>query len=175
MNTANTPAFVKVNSTSRFKALSQGMAIFVVGIGCLGFVGWLFDVAILKSLIPGWATMKSNTAVLFILSGILLWMQNRKNHARWITPIGTLIVLLVSTLTLGEYLFHVDIRIDQILFKDQSTNVLYPGRMSTVTAFSFFLISLSFLVLYLSYENRAVEYSVLSVFWISMLALIGYL
>lgn len=41
-------------------------------VGCIVILGWVFDIAILKSLIPNAATMKVNTAVCFVLAGIAL-------------------------------------------------------------------------------------------------------
>ena len=54
--------------------------------------------------------------------------------------------ILVGLLTLSEYLFHVDLRIDQLLFKDL-LQFPYPGRMAHITAFNFCLIGLSVLLL----------------------------
>jgi PAS domain S-box-containing protein len=47
-----------------------GLALPILGVAVL--CGWLLDVAVLKSVVPGWATMKPITAIAFILLGIAL-------------------------------------------------------------------------------------------------------
>lgn len=103
-------------------------------------VGWVFGVSVLKSVIPGAATMKINTAVsLLFCAGTLLWPQ-RYRWAPWI-------VLFVAGLTLVEYLFGVDLRIDQLLVRDPTPGGLNPaGRMSPITGVNFVLISSALLV-----------------------------
>lgn len=166
------------NSTvplSRFRAISQGIAILVVGIGFLVLLGWLLGIELLKSLVYGWPTMKSNTAILAILSGSLLWMKARGMKETWLSLTMAFVILLTSTLTLGEYIFRVDIGIDQLFFKDLSTEAIHPGRMSFFTALSFILIVFAFFSLNRSSKSQPKEYFLLPVFFLTMLALIGYL
>jgi PAS domain S-box-containing protein len=47
-----------------------GLALPILGVAVL--CGWLLDVAVLKSVVPGWAAMKPITAIAFILLGIAL-------------------------------------------------------------------------------------------------------
>jgi CheY-like chemotaxis protein len=43
-------------------------------VGCLVLLGWLFDIAALKTLLLGALTMKAKTAVGFLLAGVSLWL-----------------------------------------------------------------------------------------------------
>ena len=43
--------------------ISRAAAVAVVLLGCLALVGWIFDIRILKSVFPGFVTMKANTAL----------------------------------------------------------------------------------------------------------------
>ena len=122
-----------------FKLLSQRFSGLIIAIGGLVLIGWMLDIEALKSVVPGLATMKSMTALLFILSGLSLWMQAREKGRR-IAQICTFIVTLTGLLTLGEYLFSTDFGIDQLLFRDTAAGAIYPGRMSPATALSFILI-----------------------------------
>lgn len=49
-------------------------ALFVVAVGMMVLVGWALDIAVLKSILPIWVSMKANTAVCFILMAIALWL-----------------------------------------------------------------------------------------------------
>lgn len=69
-----------MTNTKTFSAKSVAgwagaMAIFV---GSLVLVGWTLDVAALKSLRPDWVSMKPNTAVAFILTGLGLLLASRE-------------------------------------------------------------------------------------------------
>ena len=157
-----------------FKILSQRFSGLIIAIGCLVLIGWILNIEALKSIVPGLATMKSMTALLFVLSGLSLWMQAREER-RQIVQICTFTVMLTGLLTLGEYFFRTDIGIDQLLFRDTSVGAIYPGRMSPATALSFVMISLG-----LTFLNRLPgkwfdQAPVILALAISVLALIGYL
>lgn len=89
----------------------------------LVLVGWTFDIPTLKSVIPGLATMKVNTALAFVLAGSALWLA-RKNpltqRARHCAQVCALLVVVVGGLTLLEYLVGIDLGIDQFLFTEPS-------------------------------------------------------
>ncbi len=174
MNPSDT-SFIRRASLPRFGILAQGIAAFVAAIGCLVLVGWLFDLDVLKSLVPGWPTMKSNTAVLLIVSAILLWIQVQGQRRSWLVWPAALLMLLVAGLTLVQFLFGASFGIDQLLFKDPVPLDLHPGRMSFFTAVSFTLLAFSFLSLHHASEKFPKEYFLIPVCVIAMLALIGYL
>src|SRR6266540_442803 len=52
-------------------ALAAGVPIVV---GPLTLAGWILDVAVLRSVVPGWPTMKANTAGSFVLAGSSVWL-----------------------------------------------------------------------------------------------------
>ncbi|MGZ9225124.1 MAG: sensor domain-containing diguanylate cyclase [Anaerolineales bacterium] len=164
---------VDSHSLSSFKSLSKVISLFVFGVGCLVLIGWALDIAALKSILPGLASMKSNTALLFILCGISLWTQVR-GQPQPIAQICAFIVAFVALLTLGEYLFNRDLGIDQLLFRDTAVDVL-PGRMAPATALSFLLIGLAMIFLDNQSSNWFNKFFVIATFAISALALIGYL
>src|SRR5690349_4770127 len=123
---------------NRFRSIAQGIGWTVAVVGCLVLLGWVFDIPNLKSIVPVWSTMKSTSAVLYILSGVCLSMRARGQGGP-AARILAAIVAVLSLLTLGEYLLNRDFGIDQILFVDPDPNSLTPGCMSPAKALAFFL------------------------------------
>jgi PAS domain S-box-containing protein len=163
---------------SFYRAVSRAAGGIVLAVGLLALAGWLLDIPTLTSLLPGMATMKANTALGFILSGISLWSLNHgqtKNPIR-LLPTGCAgIVLLIAVLTLGEYALNRDLGIDQLLFKDELTpQNIHPGRMSPATALNLFLVGLALLLLSVNQFSRLKESCTILALIISLVVLIGY-
>lgn len=57
------------------------ISLLVSSAGLLVLSGWLFDVAAFKSVLPGAATMKPNTALCFVLAGAALWALHIESAA----------------------------------------------------------------------------------------------
>ena len=133
--------------------VSAGAAISVFIIGSLVLLGWIFDLTVLKSLHPGLVSMKSNTALAFMLTGIALWLSQAKRtgfRASGIVARGCASVVAgVGLLTLSEYAFGWNLGFDQLLFTEPAGTVgtFSPGRMGPNTALNFLLLGLSLLLL----------------------------
>ena len=164
---------------SFYHIMSRASGGTVLTVGLLVLAGWLWDVPILTSLLPGMATMKANSALGFILSGITLWVH----HDRQVSKPGQLLanvcavmVMLIGGLTLGEYALNRDFGIDQLLFKeDVAPQAVHPGRMSPSTALNFFLLGLALLLLSVHQLPRLRESCTFIALIISILVLIGYI
>jgi PAS domain S-box-containing protein len=132
-------------SMARF---AGGLAVIVGG---MVLVGWAFDIAALKSVLPGWVSMKPNAALAFILTGIALLFS--------LLPPSTLIPQrpafifhparlcgwlagLIGLLTLCEYVFGWNPGFDQWLFHEPAGAVgtSNPGRMAPDSALCFALL-----------------------------------
>ncbi|MCA9955711.1 MAG: hypothetical protein KC434_13370, partial [Anaerolineales bacterium] len=98
------------------KRIANRIGYFVVGISLLVLMGWLFDIAWLKSLQTGLATMKVNTAVCFGLLGLALALSG-KEKPRWrqVAWICTGLAAAISVLSLAEYAFGWNLGIDELL------------------------------------------------------------
>ncbi|HEX8850967.1 MAG TPA: ATP-binding protein [Gemmatimonadaceae bacterium] len=113
-------------------------------------IGWTIGARALQSFIPGWVTMKPNAAlglglaaVSLLLSSASVWRP--RSALDWWARAFAVAVFVIGALTLAEYLFGLDLRIDQLLFRagaDQRA-VDAPGRMALVTALAFALLGIS--------------------------------
>jgi two-component system sensor histidine kinase/response regulator len=169
----------------RLHAFAGGALAILVGIFVT--LGWMLDVSLLKSVLPGRATMKPNTALCFMLCGIALLLVTGTNHRKrlvnnlrkGVVPFCAGVVTIIGVATLTEYLFALDLRIDSLLFRNavlaEATNSL-GGRMSGSTALAFVFLGIA---LILREANSRIgrlcsEVLLLATLILGMVALIGY-
>lgn len=132
-----------ISTTKQIPKIASKIAILV---GCAVLLGWFGNVTLLKSLLPGVASMKANTAVCFVGVGVALRYLPQvleKNQRRRIIAQGcALAVIIISLLTLSESFLGWNLGIDELLFRDLplSAATLYPGRMGVNTAINFLLL-----------------------------------
>ncbi|MEG5067426.1 PAS domain S-box protein [Microcoleus sp. B3-A4] len=170
------------------QSFSKKASIAVMAIGCTVILGWIFDLQLLKSILPGLVTMKANTAVCFILGGFSLFIQQirrakltaRKSQKKYKNLVlgCSFLIILISLLTLVQYSFNLDLGIDKLLFKESYTLTITgtPGRMAPNTAGAFLLLGTALLLL----SERRPKYLRIqilscSAFLIAFMGLIGYL
>ena len=158
---------------------SRYCALAGVVLGCSVLVGWLLDIASLKSVLPGLVTMKPNTALGFCLAGGALLLtgspSGSRRAKRWGYALATLLALL-GALTLLEYLLNTDLGIDQILLRvaqDAYSNAPV-GRMAEATAVGFLATGLALLL-----RSEALHWSLFQLAatvgnLIGMMAVVGY-
>lgn len=110
-------------------------------IGAVALGGWVLNVAVLKTVLPGLTTMKANTALGIIMTGcglLLLPDEARRQGAPWREPSAAIcgvLAFLLGALTLAEYAADVSLGLDELLFADLgTTSPPYPGRMASATA-----------------------------------------
>ncbi len=115
------------------------------GIGAIVLVLWFTPV--FTWLPPVCSKMTANTAVGMILSAFCLTCSFRKRPEHWRLAgiAAAIVVLLLGTLTLTEYLAHIQLGIDRIL--PNNPHIAHPGRPSPQTAFGFTLLGITMLTL----------------------------
>ena len=123
--------------TPRNFVIATSLLLVTLGVSVL--LGWAFGVTALKSVLPGLATMKANTAACMLLCGLALAVLSRRNASernRRVAGALAVMVFTVGALTLIEYLLGWDFRIDLTMFQDlgNAGAISYPGRMSPSTA-----------------------------------------
>jgi PAS domain S-box-containing protein len=160
------------------ESFSEIASVAVIVVGWLALAGWMFDIAILKSVVPGWATMKANTALAFVLAGcsLRLWVTGQPLPQRFGQVCG-LFVGSIALLTLTEYAMGWDLGIDELLFEDTLTaEPLIPGRMAPAAAVSCLLFGVA--LFFLDFEtrrgDRPAEWLSVAAGLISFVAMLGY-
>ncbi|MBN3907958.1 MAG: PAS domain S-box protein [Nostoc sp. NMS1] len=170
-------------------------------VGSLVLIGWWLGIEVLKRGFPGSpATMKVNTALCFVLSGLSLWLflkagnKGKRTIPNYphssifrlldfptlvISRVCAIAVTTIAALTLCEYLFGWNLGIDRVLFLDSPTSMatLYPGRMGVNTAVNFMLVSVALKILINPKNHRSYWYAqiiALIATLISFQALMGY-
>jgi signal transduction histidine kinase/CheY-like chemotaxis protein len=157
------------------------LSVLVILLGIIVLMGWILQVEFLKSVLPGYVTMKVNTALCFILCGTSLLLGHVSRHTSLKKAISTslaALVFIIASLTLVEYISGLSFGLDQLLFHESPTapGTSSPGRMAPNTALNFLLHS-SALVLLSRGRRGAWIGQVFSFFglFIALLALIGYM
>jgi diguanylate cyclase (GGDEF)-like protein len=133
--------------------LTAIIGIVVVCASLAAFVGTRYDITLLTSVSSSWANIKINSAICFFMAGVALLLSREKNRGAFnyiLVVTSSIIILLISGVTIIEYLFGVDLRIDQLIMNDVlflHLKTIYPGRMAFITALTFMFVAFSFLLL----------------------------
>lgn len=162
-----------------YSQAAAGIAMFIGGVVLLG--GWILDIAGLRSLLPGLATMKFNTAFALVSCGAALWLLRPDVYGlrRRIGQGFALAAAIIGALTLLEYAFAWNMGIDEWLFVDKGSlagNAL-PGRPSPNSALAILLVALALLLLDRKGPSgyRLAEWFGLTAGLIAFIGLLGYI
>jgi PAS domain S-box-containing protein len=126
--------------------VATGSALFVVALGLIVLAGWFSHTTALIQFKPHMPPMTRNAAACFLLCGLALLTVIFRGPS-WLVVVSAGIVSAGSVLTIVEYVFRVNIGIDELLgpsyliLKESS-----PGRMAPVTAICFALGSMGLLL-----------------------------
>lgn len=154
MTTATTPT-----KPYQFKTYSAICGLIAIIVGFTTIIGWIFDIGVLQSGLPGLIPMKVNAAFAFIFLGYSLWQFSHRPAPRK-SQLGALTALLISLFSLsedilGQNLFISNAQLSQLIAPWNSTS---PGHMSPFTAVCFILLSLALLTMH---HPRRVHYRVI--------------
>jgi len=115
-------------------------------LGLLVLAGWALGIGALKSVVSGAVEMKANTAVGLVLAGVALFISACRSLPIWefVSRTMALIVAALGLVTLSQYVFHRQLGIDELLFRDMANafNAI-PGRMSPYSAVALFAIGIA--------------------------------
>lgn len=158
---------------------AQDAGFFCVLLGVVVLIGWARDFAILRTFLPGMEAMKPNSAIGFILCGfslICLSSSQPKRLFEWVGSIFATFVSVIGGLTLIQYITDQNFGIDRFMF----TEIVPEGtnqRMAPLTAICFFMSGFALIFIHAKNktENMIRHASTMTVFFISLFVIIGYL
>lgn len=165
-----------VNSSARF--FIRVTSIIAMTICSMALLGWIFDIRLLYSLLPGFATMKANTAIAFFCCGMALWLSQGKTRLTCrSSQFCAVIALMIGAITLVEYQLDWN-GIDELLFTDLESRAkgIPPGRPTLNTAFAICFIGTALLLIdhKTRYDSFPAQWLALAAGLIAFNSLLGY-
>ncbi|WP_310057740.1 sensor domain-containing diguanylate cyclase [Lysobacter niastensis] len=120
--------------------------------GALVLIGWQADIELFKSIHSELGAMAPASAVAFVFAGVSLLLLRPDYDGTRLGSVARVlpwVVLAISGMTLAEYLLHINLGIDELLFRDPAHEVqaAYPGRMSIIGALGFGLLGTALLLI----------------------------
>jgi len=161
-----------------WKRLDKIAIVLTLICGSLVLFGWAFSIQTFKSILPGFITMKANTAVgLMCLAGALACSLSSRPRIRLFSFLFLTLTFLIGLLTLSQYFFNIDLGIDELLFSDPLPPGARfpPGRLAPITAITFMIMSVGLLLVETKKKFFVCSQALIFVaFLISFQALVGY-
>jgi PAS domain S-box-containing protein len=183
--------YYNITSKPRWHLLGQSRAFqkivwvsisVVIVLAILDLAGWIFNIAILKSILPQWIPMKIITAVCFVLAAISLVFIQLNLHEvlrKVFSGLSAVFISLVGITTIYVYLFSIITSQESQLTEVSFLNFFMApeSRMPLLTGCNFFLIGL---ILFLLQANRTKSTSlahllVIPVTVVSYFAIVSYI
>lgn len=164
---------------NRYAKIVVAVNIAVTALALFVLLGWVFDIPAVKSIIPGYISMKINTAVIFLMIAVAFLLLAAGGKGKlYLSRIITGIALVLTTVTLLQYITGADFGVDQFLGADSNlTGSLHPGRMSLVTVVCFLLLCVVLFTFNITgrYFRLAMQGFLHMVTLLSFTAIVGYI
>ena len=130
-------------SANSGRVISQACGLTAIALGTAVLLGWTFEVATLKSVLPGLFAMQPWAAVTIALAGGALLAATATG---WVAHLMSKVlagaVLIIGLQSLLQYVTGLDFRTDRWLFPTAVSNQPrhpHPGRVAEVTSIAFIL------------------------------------
>ncbi|MGD0572620.1 MAG: hypothetical protein ABSB11_06325 [Sedimentisphaerales bacterium] len=171
-------------TTETKRKIAKALSLAVTIAGILVITGWIFDIGILKSISPAWASMKFDTAIAFVLSGITLYfivraVEGEFDKAQVVLSITSLIIILLMGTLFFSAVLGVNTGAEELFIKDKAADnkTIVPGQPSLPTMFNFILIASAGILTTLNPGNLRSKLKIIGVIvgLIGTLAVVGYI
>ncbi|MBF0458859.1 MAG: PAS domain S-box protein [Nitrospirae bacterium] len=174
--------FVSISTVALFETISAIAAATVFSLGIFVLAAWMFNIGNMEIFHFNPIAMKPNAALMLVLTGLSLWFLQTKrvnSRTRFISKACALIIALIGSLTLVEYIFNLDIGIDQAMFDDLPNLLMttHAGRMAPVTAVTFVLTGSALFMIDLKTRKGFLPSQFIAIVWglISLISFMGYI
>ncbi len=99
----------------------------------------------------------------------------RNDKRELVAKICAIMVFLIGVFTLSEYIFKINLGIDQLLFSNMEPEIIYPGRMAPQTAINFTLLGISLLLIDFKFKRFYPSHIfALLIGFLAFLSIMGY-
>ncbi|WP_321423626.1 hypothetical protein [uncultured Methanobacterium sp.] len=144
---------------SNFKIYSQACALIVIFLGIIVTIGWFLNIPLLQGEFLGFPGTKINSAFLFIIAGVCLYLLNHQSKS-WtlnVSRILALFTVIVSVLTLLEYATGLNLGMKQLLISYLPGNINLTGQSRILSAFNFTIIGIAILMASYKYKPNIMQ------------------
>lgn len=147
-----------------------------IATGMLVIAGWIFDLTLLKSVLPGLVTMKFNTAVAFTLVGAALVSASSGRPAvRTASTMLAASAALIALVSISQSWLGYEAGIDEFFFRDATAVTLHPGRMAQPTGAGLMVVAAAVVMLRARQRARLVlSFMAAAIACFAWLNVIGY-
>ncbi len=152
-------------------------SIITLFVGVMVCFGWLINIPVLTSIVPGLPPMKFNTSLCFILLGAATYLISTNRYPR-LQVIFITLILGYCTLSLIQDMAGINLGIDEFFVTDHVDHLLgvsRPGRMAQSTAACMTIISMVLLMMRYTGFRLTCQVIILIPACISLVAVLGYL
>jgi hypothetical protein len=166
------------------RKIAKVLSLVVIIASIMVIIGWIFDISILKSISPAWISMKFDTAITFLLSGITLYfiiraIEGEFARAQVALAITTLIIILLMGILFFSTLLGIHTGVESLFIQEAAGAVktVTPGQPSLPTMLNFILIALAGILTMLNLEKVQLRLKIMGyvVGTIGALAIVGYI
>jgi signal transduction histidine kinase len=158
----------------RLKLSSKIFAFLVFIVGFSALLGWQFNVEIFKRISANLPVIAPNTGLSFVFVSIAIFFFPEKRAIQKLQLLFlffSLAVFLVGFLTLFEYIFGLNLHIDNFLFAQKMGEKIV--RMSPQSAFNFFAVGLS-LFFFLRGKKKSVSFGQAVIIAAGLISLVSF-
>jgi hypothetical protein len=166
------------------RKIAKVLSLVVIIAGVVVITSWIFNVSILKSLSPNWVSMKFDTAIAFVLSGISLYFivratEGEFDKAQVVLSITSLIIILLMGILFSSAILKVRTGVEDLFIKETvgAAKTVTPGRPSIPTMINFVLIAFAGIFTMFNPQTLRTQLRIigLAIGVIGLLAIAGYI